>query len=125
MLLDFGTGDDAYKSLRMSQGFGMLGVGVLFDEGGNELYQSEALSQGAGHFGVGILIDGAGDGVYTSYSVSHGGVHVDAVGLLVDYDGLDVYWTSMGNAYVGMPSWISGHDYLYEYGITQGAAWGR
>jgi len=51
--------------------------------------------------------------------------YVDAVGLLIDYDGQDTYWTSMGNAYVGQPSWITGHDYLYEYGINQGASWGR
>ena len=40
--IDLGEGDDSYASLRMSQGWGHLGVGVLYDDGGIDVYQGEA-----------------------------------------------------------------------------------
>lgn len=125
MSFDFGNGDDLYESLRFSQGSGMLGVGVLYDEGGNDRYVAETVAQGGAHFGLGLLIDGAGNDSYRGYSVTQGAVYVKAVGMLLDYEGDDVYWTSPGNAYIGEPGRIAGHDYFYEYGINQGAAWGR
>ena len=123
MLFDFGSGNDAYESLRFSQGAGVLGVGVLYDEAGNDTYRMETVGQGGAHFGMGILIDGAGDDLYHGYSVMQGATHVKGVGMLVDYEGNDTYWTSPGNSYFSVRE--GGHDYFYEYGINQGAAWGR
>jgi hypothetical protein len=125
MLFDLGVARDRYESLRFSQGSGVLGVGVLYDEGGDDIYHAETTAQAAGQFGLGILIDGAGNDSYTGFSLVQGAVHVKAVGLLVDYAGNDDYWAGPGNAYVGRDAWIDGHDMFYEYGINQGASWGR
>jgi hypothetical protein len=125
MLFDLGVATDRYQSLRFSQGSGVLGVGVLYDEGGDDIYHAETTAQGAGQFGLGILIEGGGNDSYTGFSVVQGAVHVKAVGLLVDYSGNDDYWSGPGNAYVGTSAWIPGHDMFYEYGINQGASWGR
>jgi hypothetical protein len=54
-----------------------------------------------------------------------GGAHVKGVGMLVDHGGDDVYWANPGNSYIAPDQRIEGHDYFYEYGIAQGAAWGR
>jgi hypothetical protein len=61
LLYDLGDGDDRYTSLRMSQGVGILGVGVLFDGGGNDIYTVEAFGQGAGLLGIGVFLDRGGD----------------------------------------------------------------
>jgi hypothetical protein len=125
MLFDLGVESDRYESLRFSQGAGVLGVGVLYDEGGDDIYHAETTAQAAGQFGLGLLIDGAGNDSYTAFSLVQGAVHVKAVGLLVDYSGNDDYWAGPGNAYVGRDAWIDGQDMFYEYGINQGASWGR
>lgn len=44
---------------------------------------------------------------------------------MIDYAGNDDYWAGPGNAYVGRDAWIPGQDMFYEYGINQGASWGR
>lgn len=125
LLFDFGNGKDVYESLRWSQGSGVLGVGVLYDDGGDDSYIAETVAQGGATFGIGLLIDGGGNDRYHGYSVTQGATFVKAVGLLLDYDGDDVYWTSPGNAYIGPDRRIGGHDYFYEYGVNQGASWGR
>lgn len=125
MLFDFGHGDDLYESLRFSQGSGVLGVGVLYDEAGNDRYIAETAAQGGAQLGLGVLIDGGGNDTYRGFSVTQGAAHVKAVGLLVDHGGNDTYWTSPGNSYIAEAGRIKGHDYFYEYGINQGAAWGR
>jgi hypothetical protein len=98
---------------------------VLYDEGGDDKYLAETVAQGGATFGLGLLIDGAGNDEYKGYSVTQGATFVKAVGLLLDYEGDDVYWTSPGNAYIGPDRRIGGHDYFYEYGVNQGASWGR
>ncbi len=60
IIADYGAGDDWYGSLRMSQGFGILGVGILLDDGGDDRYASESFSQGSALFGTGLLLDLAG-----------------------------------------------------------------
>ena len=58
---DLGSGNDQYRSLRRSQGFGSMGVGVLYDDGGDDIYRCEAGCQGSALFGIGVQID-AGEG---------------------------------------------------------------
>jgi hypothetical protein len=60
MVFDWGGGQDQYHSLVASQGWGALGVGVLYDDGGDDVYAAEQASQGAGSLGVGLLLDGGG-----------------------------------------------------------------
>lgn len=127
MLFDFGDGDDTYRSLRLSQGYGAAGVGVLYDQGGSDHYDGEAGVQGASHFGVGLLLDGAGDDVYRTYSQAQGFTSVRGVGILYDQDGKDQYLADNGDP-------ADGGDPLYwtiqipgkgNNSFAQGAAFGR
>ena len=65
----------------MSQGFGQLGVGALWDQSGNDLYHAEHSSQGSAAFGLGLHLDGAGSDRYISYSFSQGFGYVRGVGI--------------------------------------------
>ena len=67
MLFDLGDGADEYSSLRLSQGSGVYGLGLLYDDGGDDGYKAEAIAQGAGIFGIGLLIDEAGDDDYQGF----------------------------------------------------------
>jgi hypothetical protein len=127
MLFDLGDGDDTYRSLRLSQGYGVAGVGVLYDEAGNDRYDGEAAVQGASHLGVGLLIDGRGDDHYHSYSQTQGFAGIRSVGILYDGDGSDHYVADNGNP-------DDGGDPLYwtiqmpgkgNNSFAQGSAWGR
>ncbi|MBW2263110.1 MAG: hypothetical protein JRG91_14150 [Deltaproteobacteria bacterium] len=92
MLFDLGGDSDTYQSLRMSQGFGSLGVGLLWDDGGDDDYLCEAGCQGSAIWGLGILVDrGTGQDDYSAYHVSQGFAYVGAVGILHDEDGPDSY----------------------------------
>ncbi|MCC6747225.1 MAG: hypothetical protein IT371_06160 [Deltaproteobacteria bacterium] len=125
MLFDLGEGADTYESLRFSQGAGILGVGVLFDQGGDDTYRAEAGSQGSGHFGVGLLLDGGGNDRYEGYSAMQGAAYVKGVGLLADLGGNDRYVAQTGDLYVEEKKRLPGDDPIYGHGNNQGAAWGR
>lgn len=101
MLFDLGGGEDIYTSLRISQGFGVLGIGVLYDDGGNDLYQAEAAAQGAGVFGIGILMDDGGNDDYTTYHCSQGFAYALGYGLLYDDSGDDSYIAHRGDPELG------------------------
>lgn len=94
---DHGVDDDTYRSLAVSQGVGVLGVGALFDEGGNDRYESETLSQGASAFGIGLLLDRAGDDTYRGYNEMQGFAFTQGVGGLVDLAGRDTYFLNPGD----------------------------
>jgi hypothetical protein len=106
ILVDLGGGNDRYTSLRMSQGSGILGTGVLIDDGGNDTYQAESLSQGAGTFGIGILFDVGGDDVHKAYSMAQGFAFARSAGLVYDLAGKDQYLMDVGDP-------MSGGDPLY------------
>jgi hypothetical protein len=97
LLYDLGLGEDRYESLRMSQGFGLLGVGVIFDDGSEttDTFQSEALSQGAGMFGIGLLLSGDGSTTYEGYHMVQGFGGPMGVGYLIDESGDDNYLAYM------------------------------
>ncbi len=97
MLFDLGGGKDHYRSLRMSQGFGALGVGVLYDDGGDDLYDLEAMGQGAAMFGIGLALDGSGADVRKTYYSSQGFGFVRAFGALIDSSGDDQYLADVGD----------------------------
>ena len=127
LLFDLGTDGDKYRSLRLSQGFGAAGVGVLYDQGGDDLYEGEAGVQGAGIFGVGLLLDGGGNDVYRTYSQSQGYGYVHAVGVLYDQSGNDQFLADVGDP-------MAGGDPLYlsaqlpgraNSSFVQGAGFGR
>jgi hypothetical protein len=122
LLVDLGAGADRYASLRMSQGYGALGVGVLLDAGGADTYVAEAAAQGAASFGLGLLAD-LGDDVdsFSAYASSQGFAYSRGVGVLYGEGGDDTY--------VAVP-----HDVLYwspqipggsNSSFSQGAGFGR
>ncbi|MDP2313101.1 MAG: hypothetical protein Q8P41_09375 [Pseudomonadota bacterium] len=125
-LYDLGAGADTYASLRMSQGFGAMGVGVLADDGGDDSYAAEAGAQGAGVFGVGLLYDGGGTDTYEAWAFSQGFGYVGSGGLAYDRDGDDTWWSDPGNDYGGTtiyysPQLAQGQG---NSSFTQGAGFG-
>ncbi len=107
MLFDLGGSSDSYASLRMSQGFGALGVGVLYDNGGDDSYVAESAVQGSAVFGYGLLIDTAGNDTYTAWSFAQGFGYTGSVGALVDVAGDDIYWSDPGNSFGGTTLYAS------------------
>lgn len=107
LAFDLGAGHDVWSSLRMSQGFGALGVGVLRDDGGDDVYQAEAGAQGSSVFGWGLLVDGGGDDAYTSWAYSQGFGYSGGVGELLDAGGDDVYTADPGNNFGGTTLYYS------------------
>ncbi len=99
---DLGGGSDEYRSLRQSQGFGTMGVGVLYDDGGDDTYVCEAGCQGSALFGIGVQID-AGEGVdhWLSWTYSQGFAYLRAYGLLADGGGDDTYSCVIGTGEEG------------------------
>jgi len=93
MLVDIGGGDDTYSSVRLSQGCGIYGIGVLYDDGGNDHYTAEAVSQGAGFNGIGILADLGGSDSYSMYAYGQGFGFILGLGVLYDAGaGADAYY---------------------------------
>lgn len=90
-LLDLGGGDDTYASLRMSQGFAAVGVGMLWDDGGTDTYDAEAGSQASALGGIGLLVDLGGNDRYRSFLMSQGFSGVSSSSLLYDSNGDDQY----------------------------------
>lgn len=89
-LLDF-EGNDFYKSMNVTQGAGLCGVGVLYDEAGDDSLFSRVLSQGAGCFGLGMLINIGGSDYYEAYQQTQGFGFVKGCGILIDDEGNDLY----------------------------------
>jgi len=98
MLFDFGVEDDYFRSLRCSQGYAHLGVGVLFVEGGNDAFLSESASQGSAQFGIALLIvGGEGNNIFRSFTFSQGFGYVRGAGFLLNNGGDDQYICNHGD----------------------------
>jgi hypothetical protein len=127
MLWNLGPEDDSYQSLAVSQGFAAMGVGVLYDEGGDDTYAAEVGAQGVGMFGIGTLIDRAGKDSYRSFSISQGFGGAQGAGALIDTAGDDEYFCDPGSPGLG------GHPLYFtpqlpgngNSSMSQGAAMGR
>lgn len=127
MLFDLGGGNDSYASLRMSQGYGAMGVGVLYDDAGDDTYAAEAGAQGAGVFGLGLLLDGGGNDAYLAWAFAQGFGYAGSGGLLADAgDGTDTYWSDPGNNFGGTTLYASPQLPNGEgnSSFTQGAGFG-
>ena len=126
-LLDLGSEGDHYRSLRMSQGFGSVGVGVLYDAGGDDTYEGEALMQGAGTFGIGLLVDDRGNDSYSAFVYTQGFAYVRGVGMLYDGAGDDHYLANTGDpAFGGDPIYTSIQiPGIANDNFAQGAGFGR
>ena len=108
---------DAIGPMSMSdiprQGAGILGVGLLYDLGGNDQYLSHKLSQGIGIFGLGLLVDQTGNDQYTCEQGCQG-ASAFGVGLLLDGDGEDRY---IGVQYVQGYGYIKGVGLLHDLSL--------
>lgn len=132
-LIDLGSEADEYRSLRMSQGFGALGVGVLYDAGGDDKYQCEAGCQGSGIFGIGLLLDRAGSDRYLTYTFAQGFGFSRGAGILLDQEGDDQYLANHGDrnkevadGKKGDPIYLSAQlPGVANSSFVQGAAFGR
>jgi len=127
LLVDLGGGDDAYRSLRLSQGYGFLGVGLLQDDGGTDTYEAEALSQGAAMFGIGLLVDEGGSDQYRSATLSQGFAYALGAGVLYDADGDDAYQALLGDpALGGVPLYFNPQNPgKSNSSMSQGVGFGR
>ncbi|SYZ74452.1 exported hypothetical protein [Candidatus Zixiibacteriota bacterium] len=86
------AGKDQYWGDDFSQGSGLFGVGILADLSGDDKYGAKLSSQGCGYFGIGLCLDGAGDDNYYLYGDGQGfGSVGGGVGVLADYSGNDFY----------------------------------
>lgn len=127
MLFDLGAEGDTYQSLAISQGFASMGVGVLYDAGGDDTYAAEVGAQGSAVFGVAALIDRAGNDTYQSFTLSQGFGGAEGAAALVDGEGNDSYLVDSGDPAIGgHPLYFSpqlpGHG---NSSMSQGAAQGR
>lgn len=96
LLYDLGRGDDTYQSLKVSQGWGHLGVGVLFDDYGNDTYLGEEGVQGGAAMGLGLLLDLGGDDIHRTFTASQGFGYLQAVGMALDGEGNDTWYANPG-----------------------------
>ncbi len=92
VLLDL-AGDDIYISRQWGQGSALFGCGMLIDASGNDTYRGLELCQGAAIFGLGMLIDKTGDDSYEGHLYCQAFAGPRGVGLLVEGDGNDRYYS--------------------------------
>ncbi len=117
MLHDYGTGDDAYESLRMSQGASVFGVGLLFDGGGDDAYDAEALAQGGALGGLGVLWSAGGPDDYRVWRAGQGFGAASGTGVAFDRGGAD--------SWEAVPGEGSGDGVLYLSTADRGASNGN
>ncbi|MEI6520928.1 MAG: hypothetical protein WCO98_12950 [bacterium] len=98
-LLIFDTGGDDIYQAGGATGGAQYPVGIIIDGGGNDRYESSSTLPcfGAGVMGWGILVDQGGKDVYTTKGCYSQGCGIAGVGLLADYgDGEDTYFSLAG-----------------------------
>ncbi len=111
LLFDLGGDADTYQSLVGSQGMGSHGVGVLLDDGGDDTYVAEGFSQGAAAWGLGLALDLGGNDKRTLYTSGQGFGFTKGFGAIVDAKGDDAY-VAIAGSWSGAPSSLAG-DMLY------------
>ena len=123
ILWDVG-GDDRYMADGpLAQGVAQVGVGLLMDEAGDDTYQASTAAQGAAFFGVGLLMDVEGSDRFTCHGECQGFGGSGGAGVLVDGRGDDVYRAEVMPDKVYRPDYHAG----MERNITsaQGVGLGR
>lgn len=120
LLYDLGAGRDTYRAPRMAQGFAALGVGGLFDDGGDDHYTVEAGGQGGATLGTAVLVDAGGNDSYATWAFAEGFGYVQGVGVLYDRAGDDTYASALTPVLYPSPQ-----DMTANSSFTQGAGFGR
>ena len=106
VLIDGGPEADEYRCSQQCQGAAFLGVGVLWDQGGDDVWEADQYAQGAGTFGLGLLLDSGGDERMSARGRGQGFASAGGLGALVDLDGFDqrrlgVLGADLDDAYAG------------------------
>ena len=86
----------AHLRPRFIQGWANLGVGVLYDDGGDDTYLAEEGAQGAASMGIALFMDASGNDEHRSFHASQGFAYVQAVGMVWDGGGDDVWYANPG-----------------------------
>ncbi|MBT5420115.1 MAG: hypothetical protein HOK80_04430, partial [Candidatus Cloacimonetes bacterium] len=117
VLYDMG-GNDVYRGSHYSCGTGICGIGILIDNAGEDDYRGGCFVQGSGHYGIGILRDfGKGDDRYLAKLWAQGFGSTFGYGLLHDTGGDDTYRT--GGEYLHAP--LLPNDYQsFSHGFGMG-----
>ena len=122
VLIDNG-GEDSYTAGSHAQGVGFFGLGMLFDRAGNDTYTMKHAGQGAGYFGLGFHLDGSGDDRMYFLGDGQGYGGPGGVGVLASHSGDDYYEAEVYSEKAGRP------DYHSEGRVTishaQGVGAGR
>ena len=123
-LLYEGGGNDKYNGREYVQGCGLFGVGVLFDRAGKDDYRAELSGQGCGYFGIGLCFDAAGNDSYYICGDGQGmGGIGGGIGVLGDYRGDDFY---KGEPYAEVYNRGDYHsDHKINGNSVQGVGFGR
>ncbi len=111
------NGNDVYTCGPIGQGAGLFGLGVLWDQQGQDLYTLDFFGQGAGNFGLGLLIDNAQNDRYLATDWAQGFGSVWGYGLLADQSGNDLYYA--GGHYRHRPL-LPGHYRSFAQGFGMG-----
>jgi hypothetical protein len=96
MLIDH-EGDDEYIAYDNAQGGSYFGVGILLDEAGNDFFYGRQTVQAAGQFGVANLLNFGGDDTYYALGTSQGFGFCGGCGILADSEGNDMYIGETGH----------------------------
>ncbi len=99
---DWGGGADTYTGEHASQGVGLLGVGVLSDDGCTaeecvDTFTSETAAQGVGLFGIGLAFIGDGASTFEADQLAQGAAGPMGAGLLINIAGNDQYTATTGD----------------------------
>jgi len=84
-------GTETYHGDALTQGFGLMGVGVLHDRPGDDEYNANSTAQGMSLYGIGLLLDNQGNDRYQVQGLGQGTGMTQGVGILSDLSGNDSY----------------------------------
>lgn len=93
---------NVWRTGHFGLGAGLLGVGLLVDEGGDDRYEMRSVGQGCGFLGAGLLLDAAGDDEYVLREGDGMGLGFPGgIGILADRAGDDSYFSEPDAAKAG------------------------
>ncbi|MDP7398266.1 MAG: hypothetical protein QF541_15455, partial [Lentisphaeria bacterium] len=107
VLIDNG-GNDTYTAGSHAQGAGLFGLGLLFDRDGDDSYTMTLAGQGAGYFGLGYHLDGSGNDRFYFFGDGQGYGGPGGVGVLANHSGNDQYEAEVYAEKAGRADYHSG-----------------
>lgn len=96
MLVDF-NGDDIYQCSYGCLGSSLFGASLFMDMTGDDQYTSQQYALGTSWAGVSVFMDFSGDDNYRSTMLSQGVGIAGGLGLMMDFNGTDRYFSKGAN----------------------------